>query len=300
MMRAFAGLLICVGGCTFVHGELPEGEGDDGSGSGSSQPGGDVDADGLPDLTDNCAKVGNADQRDHDDDGRGDACDVCPHLIDSGGDADDDGVGDACDPHPTTAGDRIAFFEGFYGAVAWQPVIGQNNWEVVDGTLHQAELTEPYQLVRDDDPNLVNVFVDAKLRVNSISSNVTQRRSAGLVLGYGDPKHFFFCGLAANAVGSEVNAGEVSTDFFGTTQYEYAAYPFGAAMPGSWLTLQATVTQTDAGAHIDCLSHRADLPPGEASFEADQDAAGDIGLRTNGTDTSFDYIFVVDLAATTP
>ena len=49
----------------------------------------DTDGDGVPDSTDNCPTVSNADQKDTDGDGVGDACDVCPG--DTGNDADGDG-----------------------------------------------------------------------------------------------------------------------------------------------------------------------------------------------------------------
>ena len=59
----------------------------------------------------------NADQRDHDVDGRGDVCDLCPHIPETTGlDDDDDGVGDACDPRPMTGGDTRALWVGFYDA----------------------------------------------------------------------------------------------------------------------------------------------------------------------------------------
>ena len=89
----------------------------------------DTDGDGVPDASDNCPAVANANQRNHDGDAKGDACDGCPHLasaIDPDGDLD--GVGDACDPRPTTAGDSIALFEGFYDANSI------NAWTINGGT----------------------------------------------------------------------------------------------------------------------------------------------------------------------
>jgi hypothetical protein len=44
----------------------------------------DADGDGVPDATDNCPSVANADQADTDADGRGDACDPCPITPDQG------------------------------------------------------------------------------------------------------------------------------------------------------------------------------------------------------------------------
>jgi hypothetical protein len=70
----------------------------------------DVDADGVPDSTDNCRKVPNPTQTDVDGNGKGDACDDhdrdgsitiednCPNLPNRlQEDTDGDGIGDACD-----------------------------------------------------------------------------------------------------------------------------------------------------------------------------------------------------------
>ena len=60
--------------------------------------GGDLDGDGVGDLSDNCPATLNPDQADADEDRWGDACDACPAASDPGqADGDRDGVGDACD-----------------------------------------------------------------------------------------------------------------------------------------------------------------------------------------------------------
>src|SRR5690606_34564447 len=104
---------------------------------------------------------------------RGDACDACPHEVDTGDDTDGDGVGDACDPRPTIPGDRIAFFEGFYEPHAWTPVIGTDTWTLDEGMLHQHDLEAPHQLVRDDEPDLRDVLVEVRVRINTLSTNPT-------------------------------------------------------------------------------------------------------------------------------
>lgn len=74
----------------------------------------DTDADGVPDATDNCPFIANADQTDTDHDGQGNACDAdddndgvadasdnCPLVANANqADGDSDGIGDACDPNP--------------------------------------------------------------------------------------------------------------------------------------------------------------------------------------------------------
>jgi len=61
----------------------------------------DGDADGIPDIYDNCPSVYNVSQKDSDGDGVGDACDNCLSVANpSQTDTDGDGVGDACDNCP--------------------------------------------------------------------------------------------------------------------------------------------------------------------------------------------------------
>jgi hypothetical protein len=70
----------------------------------------DQDGDGVPDESDNCPSVANADQADADGDGLGNACDACPS--DALNDADDDGVCGDVDNCPAVANPSQADTDG--------------------------------------------------------------------------------------------------------------------------------------------------------------------------------------------
>ncbi len=58
----------------------------------------DTDKDGFPDVSDNCPKKANPDQKDSDGDGFGDVCDNCPILANPNQkDSDGNGTGDVCE-----------------------------------------------------------------------------------------------------------------------------------------------------------------------------------------------------------
>ena len=59
----------------------------------------DMDGDSIPDTSDNCVAVANADQADTDGDGVGNVCDNCPAIANANQiDTDGNGTGDACEP----------------------------------------------------------------------------------------------------------------------------------------------------------------------------------------------------------
>ncbi len=124
----------CTGGvcsATGVCGGGPNADADNTSDSTASSDvgcAGDMDCDGMPDATDNCPTIANADQHDEDGDGIGDKCDKCPAFADNADpDTDGDGVGDACDPHPNMPGDKLWLFEGFQGGIP-------NGWTATPAT----------------------------------------------------------------------------------------------------------------------------------------------------------------------
>ena len=81
-------------------------------------PPGDNDADGVPDMQDDCPDDPDPGQYNEDGDKFGDACDPCPPVADdTPADADMDGVQDECDPNPATPGDSLRLFEGFNAGI---------------------------------------------------------------------------------------------------------------------------------------------------------------------------------------
>lgn len=82
----------------------------------------DIDADGVLNTADNCPSVANPGQGNEDGDTKGDECDPCPHLTGAADDdGDNDGIGNGCDPRPGTAGDKLAYWNGFHVASATLP-----------------------------------------------------------------------------------------------------------------------------------------------------------------------------------
>jgi hypothetical protein len=68
------------------------------------------------------------DPHDEDEDGFGNACDLCPADHDNGNDGDQDFVGDACDPDPSDPGDHLVLFDGFD--------TNTNPWMIASGDWH--------------------------------------------------------------------------------------------------------------------------------------------------------------------
>lgn len=109
------------------------------------------------------------DAHDEDDDGIGDACDVCPARADPAQlDGDGDGVGDECDPRPDAPGDSILFFDGFGGDVIdpGYSTLGGGDWSLEGDRLVQASETQDARLWR---PSLSasDVVVETVVRYQS-------------------------------------------------------------------------------------------------------------------------------------
>jgi hypothetical protein len=290
MMRVL--VASCLAACSFTHGSQGSGNpGGDGVDAPTVDPNQDSDNDGYPDVADNCPHTYNPDQHDHDNDGRGDACDVCPHIMDTGEDGDHDGVGDACDPHPGVPGDKIVLFEGFYDKLDWTPVVGGSAWQSGGGVLTQTDSSAIYQLMKLD-TSWNNVFVDVSLHVVQEAANAS-RHSTGIILGYHATDDYLFCGVASQGGGVELDAGDV---YPGSAGLNYNSNVIDASMTGEAIALQARTTQgpADSYMHLDCAGKDGTVTT-DATYDPYRQAAGNIGVRTNGVDATFDYVFVVEV-----
>jgi slime mold repeat-containing protein/PKD domain-containing protein/subtilase family protein/thrombospondin type 3 repeat protein len=90
----------------------------------------DQDGDGVPDSTDNCPNLANANQADEDHDGVGDVCDNCPAVANPNqSDSDHDGTGDACES-PLCAPGQCDDGNPCNGVEACNP----NNGQCIPGT----------------------------------------------------------------------------------------------------------------------------------------------------------------------
>jgi hypothetical protein len=101
----------------------------------------DADADGIPDICDNCPMLFNPTQWDVDQDGVGDVCDNCPFDFNPDqSDSDGDGVGDVCDPG--SGGIWIDFTAG--NRVEWNATESYDSWNLYRGSLEVLRLTGLY------------------------------------------------------------------------------------------------------------------------------------------------------------
>jgi hypothetical protein len=168
-----------------------------------ADPDSDADGDGVLASLDNCDAIPNRDQHDEDHDAFGDACDGCPHRVDTGADRDADGVGDACDPNPDVKGDRIAFFDPFTGP---RPVWDlTNGWTYANDRLH-AEGNGEFAVVELATGNSVLEIA------GDVSWEPALPRQ--LALTFGRPDHFHYCEWYEDSEGAKSALTQAENDVY--------------------------------------------------------------------------------------
>src|SRR5579883_148750 len=143
----------------------------------------DEDGDGIPDVMDNCPGIANADQRD----------------------TDQDGVGDACDPHLSAKGDSIALAEYFDGsAYAWSP--SPMAWQAGND---QIETTGAAAATNQASLTLVLPVSQPTVELGFTYVGSADRQSVQLLLTLTSAAHSETCGVFAG------NANDVNLDCLG-------------------------------------------------------------------------------------
>jgi hypothetical protein len=250
---------------------------------------GDQDGDGVPDVHDNCPMIANADQHDHDHDGHGDACDRCPHLPDAlDPDGDGDGVGDACDPHPTTAGDVRALWDGFYGPSldpnVWNTATAAGAWSTPNGVLLEQDPTIKNGSLLTT-ASFSNPTITTSATLNALANNVMSR---GLGISAGDlgASQYYDCTLTAANAATVV----ISTLAGGAAHNSSAAWTTTFVAGDTFIVSEQVRTGGLVGASCTVVAPGAPVVTATTSAGP---STGPIGFVTRSVSASYDYVFVV-------
>jgi len=299
-------LAIALAGCTF---SPPVGSSDDDD-DGTPSPG-DRDGDGVGDAEDNCPDLANPPQRDHDGDARGDECDACPHLVGGDDDPDGDGIGVACDPEPDIK-NPPPYWNGFYDApdATWSIPEGMGSladWEVTerDGKLgwRQTVLdgSQRHHLVLEGvrpEAHVMSAFVVDAVAPGDFTSDL---RSATISFGYvkadtGDD-FYFNCGVRSDTFWETSTL--IASAFRNDTVRDDQTMPWAADVTNKLIVVDGGADRINGDAPKTgdtALACSADDSTSQqrVSNESTDYPDGQVGLRTYGMTTWFDYLFVVE------
>lgn len=290
----WSALVVCVAACGFEPGTFSR---DPHAGDGGPDaPVGDVDAfvdgdtdgDGVLNSVDNCPALTNVDQRNHDGDPRGDACDRCPHLDTGAVDPDGDGdmIGDSCDPRPTTAGDTLLIWDGYYDSSQHATWSGTGQWSVANGFLSQSDTTQ----------NQAYTYAPMSVDRHAITTGV-RVDVVGTVSGTTGPA-VYIAGGSNGTVQYYVCGVYPSTS---NRVYALTRWPVGNGSDGDFdeMTWSGSLAAGSELRLYDAVAggeHRCTATQGSVSVPIVQDhggTAGAIVLLTQRMAASFDYVHVV-------
>jgi len=241
----------------------------------------DGDGDGVPDTTDNCPAIANADQYNEDGDRFGDVCDPCPPIADDNpADTDGDGVANACDPRPAIGGDAIVLFEGFTGGLpaTW---IKLGSWTATGGKASiaasggKANLTFPA-------PITGHHTIRAGVRVDNLPSG--SDAAIGVLTTYDHTARTgLYCHLTQWTAEKAVvlNAVASSGNVLDSTTYEMTA--------GAAYVLDLRRDATNYG----CTGTRGTTSATAAGASPVTASTSETGLRVVRADATFAWVMVV-------
>ena len=278
----------------------------------------DSDGDGVPDDSDNCPTISNADQKDSDGDQIGDACDNCPQLAnpnqadeDKDGfgnvcdncphianvtqvDTDNDDVGDVCDPAPMVAGNHIELFLGFDdpSEIADWHVGGTNAmFSVEGGQLTQTGDSDLAILWKDMANGTANAVVTTHVTLGPVNTTFTNRGAFVMSKFVRDatmPADFGTGDGCGEEVDHMAQGARTWIQFSGGSYNFYKFAGTGDTLPeGHAATYQV---------HYSGGSTQCTYPEAQATYmrPGTNSAGTGINLATFGTHATFDYVVVID------
>jgi hypothetical protein len=261
---------------------------------------GDTDLDTIPDAIDNCPTIANTAQLNEDGDDRGNACDLCPHMVGTvpgtDADGDGDGIGDQCDPRVGT--DRLVVFLGFDAPeelAAFSIRAGLNMWAISGGQLHQNnDATSAQHIVWTGESITGTVIAETEAHIDSIPSPSTiGSRLVAVTGGYydpGTPPDTYACAVRASSA-TATNTTVAAVHYVGPPMVGgIEVAPFGGMIaPGMTAQLKLVATQTNPNSRLDCFANGTPVALAVNGYYPE----GFPGFRTLGVVASFDYMFVV-------
>ncbi len=227
----------------------------------------DEDGDGVSDVCDNCPSIANAGQEDVGETNAGQTA---------------DGVGDACDPRPAAGGDAIALFDPLLAPLAPTWTIDTGSWTATGDDVAQTDLGSSNRIdssafTGDDYAIETRVTLDG-LDPSSYNHGVVFRMDTGTGRGW-------LCGV----FGDDTGFGGLMlwTLQSGFANFEEASTDIAVPTTGNAYTILAG----GVGADVFCK-----LGTGEvATTNNSRNSSGTPGLRTNRTQSTFEYVVVYTL-----
>lgn len=250
----------------------------------------DTDNDTIVDSEDNCPTVGNPQQRNYDEDPRGDACDPCPHLADQDDDPDGDNIGVGCDPRPDAVDQRLLWtsFPDASAITGW--TFPSGTWSVENGQLRQRDATADYGLASPPlGTDLPRVLIATRYTVETLGQLGNGVDSTGLGAASANATgQYYACIVSKSAVDNRLYAAANWPGGGGTNDLQSVVWP-GTLAAGSKIDL----------VHDTLVDNRCAAKQGNANVTIDSNRGstldGPIYLYTQRAAGSYEYMFVVGI-----